>query len=403
VAAAVVPAYGAAAAPAALKVTTGADAGPGSLRAAVTAANADPSFSSIEIAPSVGTIALQSAVEYTGSLALSIEGGSATIAANGATGDLLRSTGGAALTLRRLTLSGAPGRGLYVKVPANASGDQVLVLMDVTVEDSGGNAVYVDDCLESDLPAACAGDDGGSAAGVRMRLIRSTIRGNGVGAAADLDGIRIDERSEGSVVLDMQQSLVTGNSSDGIEIDESDAGNVTFIARASSFTDNGEQPQAPDDPQDAADIDERGDGSVFTDLVQVVATGNFDENFDFNEADEGDLEARLVQATIADALTGRGYDLEETGAGSIRAIVSNADIAGSDSDGMRAAEADDGDVTLDVNQSSFVDNGDDGIDVAQDDAGGGTASVKNSEFAGNSDDPIDDDGVVLTLLNVTGV
>jgi hypothetical protein len=104
-------------------VTNGDDAGPGSLRAAIEAANAAAQATTIVVAPQVGTIEVDSALEYTGAHPLTIQGGNATIEPSDSAGDidLLRSAGGGALTLRRLTLSGAGGVGLYVDVPADAT------------------------------------------------------------------------------------------------------------------------------------------------------------------------------------------------------------------------------------------------------------------------------------------
>ena len=61
-------------------VSNTADAGAGSFRAAVEAANSDPAITSIRFRRDLGTIELQSTVTYTGTQALTIDGRGTEIA-----------------------------------------------------------------------------------------------------------------------------------------------------------------------------------------------------------------------------------------------------------------------------------------------------------------------------------
>ena len=386
----------------AVHVTSGLDSGAGTLRDAIEAANADPSLGIVVVSPQVGTVELADVVTYTGAQPLKIQGNGVTITPEPGAGDfdLVASTGGAALSVQRLTLEGATGIGLRVAVPEDAGADQLVALDGVVITGSALNGLYIDDCQGTDPPTQCPPDVTGSPVGVRLDVANSEISGNGIGDLADFDGIRLDERSAGDAIVTISQSVVTLNDADGIEVDESDAGHVVVEATSSSFVDNGEQPQASDDPEDAIDVDERGDGDVIANLRQVEATGNYDENLDFNEADGGDLRSSLDQVTVEGARAGRGYDLEELGVGSIVSELNGTSITTSLDDGMRAQERDLGDVVVSVNQSSFVDNGAAGVEVDQRGGGGGTADFKNSAFSGNAQ-TIQNESSPLTSITIT--
>lgn len=62
-----------------MRVRNANDAGPGSFRAAVEAANANDAIRRIEFADRIGVIELQRSVEYTGTQALSIDGNRASL------------------------------------------------------------------------------------------------------------------------------------------------------------------------------------------------------------------------------------------------------------------------------------------------------------------------------------
>ncbi len=270
---------------------------------------------------------------------------------------------------------------------------------------NGLNGIYVDDCattLDAGNPAQCDDAGTGSAAGVVLDISGSTISNNGFrDAQKDFDGIRVNERGEGSITASISGSSVLANAADGIELDEDAGGGVSLTVRGGSFSDNGAQPQDITDPEDAIDIDERGEGSVSTDVADVTSSGNYDENLDFNESDGGDLVARLVSSTVTGALGGRGYDLEEVGLGNVIATVNQATISGNDSDGMRANEDADGDLSVTVTGSTFSDNGSDGMDLKQVSPGSGEATVRDSVFSGNAGKGIKKSGVTVTEVNNT--
>lgn len=115
---------------AAVQVTTSATSGPGSFSQAVVDANADPAITGIEFARGLGNIALSSTVTYSGTQALQIDGNGAVLDGTGlaSRATAFLANGGANLSLRNLTIEGAPGPGLTVAVPGTASGTIEITL-----------------------------------------------------------------------------------------------------------------------------------------------------------------------------------------------------------------------------------------------------------------------------------
>src|SRR5262245_60425809 len=131
----------------AARVSTNSDNGPGSFRAAIEAANADPSIGTIRFAAGLGPIRLSEPVTYSGTHALGIQGEGARLIGSGlpdATSALV-ADGGGNLTLRRLSVTGAPGNGITVKVPDDASGTIAIRLQDVTIRENGLHGILIND------------------------------------------------------------------------------------------------------------------------------------------------------------------------------------------------------------------------------------------------------------------
>ena len=158
-----------------VKVTESGDTGAGTFRAAVEEANADESISSILFSPQLGAVALQSSVTYHGGQCLVIDGKDVVIEPEGGGDfDLLVSAGGADLSLKSMTLQNSGGGGILIEVPDDATGTVRVTLSKVTLADNGLEGILIDDCDGPDLDTC-----GGSDAGVDLRVISSTISGNG--------------------------------------------------------------------------------------------------------------------------------------------------------------------------------------------------------------------------------
>ena len=276
--------------PSQASVTTDAAAGPGSFSAAIAAANTDPSISAIRFEGGLGEIALTGTITYTGPQDLTIDGRGAVIDASAAT-DGLVATGGASLTLHDLTIRDAGADGVFIDVPAGASGEIAVVLSRVTLSGHGEYGLHVDDQTNE------------SAASIRLDVIESSVLNTGFAQGIDdKDGIRVDEGGEGGVVSRIDHATFTGNAADGIEYDEKGPGDVRVDVRNSDFSNNGTQPQLPSDLEDGFDIDEADDGSIYADFVNVTASHNEDGGIDLDEEGAGDIVMWLNQVVTIDNL-----------------------------------------------------------------------------------------------------
>ena len=90
----------------------------------------------------------------------------------------------------------------------------------------------------------------------------------------------------------MTLSLAHGNAADGIEVDERGAGDVRVDMFGTRISENGVFD--PADLDDGFDIDEYDDGSVIGAIVLSAAVNNFEEGFDFNENNAGDLRVDML-------------------------------------------------------------------------------------------------------------
>ena len=240
-----------------LQVTTGADAGPGSLRAALAAAELDPSVTRVQLASGIGTIALSAPITYGGPQALTIQGGGAQLDAGGlGAGEpaALLVDGASGLAIRDLTISNSPGTGLTVKVPSASTGSFTVELERFTVRHSGLHGVLINDQAGYfDDPESASPE--GSTAGLVVRVTASRFEANGF-AAADQDGLRVNEGGVGTLDFVALGTTFVGNGADGLELDERGVGDAVFTVRQSAFQDNGTKVNDPIDFDDGFDVTE---------------------------------------------------------------------------------------------------------------------------------------------------
>jgi hypothetical protein len=354
------------------QVTTAANDGAGSLRAAIEAANADPSITHILIKNNLGTVALESPIHYLGSQALTINGSGLTLDGTalsaGEPGFL--ADGGADLKITGLSIENAPGYGLQVEVPSNATGVKSLTLDRFTVRNSGLHGVLMNDQATPLLsPNPEDGDvidpavaQGGSDAGVVVRITNSTFENNGF-EALDNDGVRINEGGNGHLDFSISGSNTTGNGADGIELDERGAGNAVFSVMHTSITENGffdlNTPPEDRDLDDGIDVDEWGDGDVIGRFVQVNANDNAEQGVDLNENEAGDLKVTMVN--VEGSRNGQeGIEFEEdddvAGGGNIDADLRGITTNGNGVPGLEDDEGGSGDGGLKSREKGNGDN-----------------------------------------------
>jgi hypothetical protein len=406
------------------------------LQTALDAASAAPTLSTIRLAKGA-VIALGSTLTHTGSAPLVIDGRGATLIGPDV-GSAISSTQGADLTVTDLTVEAAAEHGIYVEVPGNRTGTVSVVLRGVTLRDNGFSGLWVDDQVY-DSPAS-----------VSVRILRSVVSGNntagigedldfdGILAAADKDGVRVNEGGFGDLRLFIQDSEFFENQADGVELDETGDGDVISQVLNSHFDDNGDQLQFPDevpsgfpddpddyekDLEDGFDIDENDEGSVWAQFVNVTANGNEDEGIDLDETyngsiemsgnnivandnfgagiqltesedepdTDGDIILDLSHVTANDSRDSRGIRIEEFQAGDVVGQIVQATFDNNDSDGVRIECIDDGAIDFRFTKVDFTNNGGDGLQVEEN----GTVVLVNTVFDNNDDDDINTDGVTI--------
>jgi hypothetical protein len=448
------------AAAAAAVVTNGNDAGEGSLRAAL-----ESGAREIVIATDQD-IMITTPLVYDGDKSLSIIGSGQTVMTQEDI-TLLTMSNGASLTVIGMNFQGpggfdienqstasSPGKGIFIDVRDDQTGTVKLVMKNVTVSDVANHGVHISDC---DLADDCGGGGGGAGGGSTAQIVveadNVTIDNVGQGKF-DADGIRVDERNNGNILFSATNSTFTRVGADGVELDEGQNGIVRATVIGSSFDANGDycnpellEPQldafldgAPDeaefdegeqvteddipgppegfldngcieyaldlydsgfveayeyaiDVDDGFDIDEAGNGSLKAMVVDTTITDNFDEGIDFDEEDNGSIEVVFV-GTSASGNTDDGYKMSESGNASVTGVVTMAVSTQNGGKGFVFEEEDNGNVDVQVfaTQTSDNDDSDDtGIEAVQEDVGSGTLTVTDSTIA----DGFDLEGVEL--------
>lgn len=123
---------------------------------------------------------------------------------------------------------GPAGKGIFVDLRDDQTGEVVVSLDGVTVEGVAGHGIHISDC---DLADDCGGGGGGAGQGsdasIRLQLTDVTVRDVGNGSF-DADGLRVDERGPGDIRFEATGSVFTGVGADGVELDEGQDGNVFF-------------------------------------------------------------------------------------------------------------------------------------------------------------------------------
>ncbi|MGH7527177.1 MAG: right-handed parallel beta-helix repeat-containing protein, partial [Gemmatimonadales bacterium] len=199
-----------------VRVTTEADAGPGSFRAAILEANANPSIGSIRFVRGLGPIKLLQPVTYSGSQALKIHGEGAKLdgSALPAGGSALVADGGGDLTIEELTVVRAPGNGITIKVPDLTTGVFKVRLYEVTIRESGLHGILINDQAEY-FTDPMSPSEAGSAAGLLVEVSDSRFEKNAF-ALIDSDGLRINEGGEGTLEAYIRETRFVDNGADGL-------------------------------------------------------------------------------------------------------------------------------------------------------------------------------------------
>lgn len=375
-------------------VTTSANAGPGSFRAAIDRANADPSISLVVFTGRARTIALQSTVVFSGAQDLAIEASGVTLDGAGiGAGPAFLLTGGGDLSVLGLTVRNAPAEGIDIEVPTTATGTLRLTLAGVSIVGNKGHGVLVNDQDDPTTTDGVPPDPAGSAASIAVALWNTRFAENGY-SVSDRDGLRVNEGGAGDLWFLGRLVTADGNAADGIELDERGPGDVRLDLWGGRITRNGVFD--PSDLDDGMDIDEAGDGSILGTVAFTTASDNFEEGLDFNENDGGDL--RVDLAFVEASRNGEeGIDYEEdddfAGGGDLVTtmvgIRANGNAAGDG--GVKIREKGTGNLQARLNGVEAGENGGAGISVREDALGSLTADITRASTVANGSHGIDFD------------
>jgi len=384
-------------------VTTGDNDGPGSLRQAL-----EGGSSIIRIDRKVSTILITDTLTFSGER-LRLTGTGQTIDGSALTpeSDVLSITQGADTVISQLSFIGSSaevnpdpaqpigGKGIFVKIPASRTGVVSVRLRDVSVTRVGNHGVHVSDCSLGD---ACGGGSGGlgngSQASIYLNLEGVLINRVGFGGA-DADGIRVDDRGDGSIYFSARHSKFINVGADGIELDEGDNGSVVVDVKNTVFDGNGEycnlvpfvagSPCDDDgdaDVDDGFDIDEAGEGSIYARVRDTQVINNFDEGLDFDE--EGKQGIQLILNNVyAAGNQDEAIKLSEEDGGGVTAFLQRLTLADNNGskEGVEIEEEGKGNVGVTVIDSNFIGgNNDEALKVEQVDDGKGTLKIRRSKI-----------------------
>jgi hypothetical protein len=430
-------------------VTNGDDSGPGSLRDAIEVQQAayisfDPSVTQVNI-DSTLEYSAQEPLRLFGSgqtvatanevTLLAITGGANLFVYN----MTFQGPGGWNVSNR------GAGKGIFVDVSADRSGTFITFLREVTITGVADHGVHVSDC---NLPDACgsAGNSGGDGAPATIKFICIDCNVDDVGNGTyDADGLRVDDRGDGDIETIIRRSSFTNNGADGVELDEGDNGQIFLTVTKSTFNNNGgycdpavigpfipnpakaeftveenvliddiptDNPGSADDRcierkvtfhdeaetivasyefsidlDDGIDLDEAGNGSLWSKIYQSEVNGNADEGLDFDEFGEG-----FVYFTSANTEASNnaedGFKFSEENAGGLFSRVFYNTAFGNGGNGFEFRERNGGDVSAYMRFiTTDTNDGDDiGINVIQSDDGGGSFDILNSTIGETGDE-----------------
>lgn len=375
-------------------VTSNADSGAGTLREAL-----ESGATQIRFDRHVRTIRVHSSLEYMGTDPLRIIGNDTRIIASDDF-DILSLPNGASLRASSLLIIGpggfdfdnqgtVGGRGIFIDVPGTRTGTVQLDLRNVTVRGVAYHGIHVSDCILEgasdtlgDVCGAGAGGEGdGSPASVNVFLRNVTVRDTGNGLF-DADGVRVDERADGSVFFLASGSRFLDNGADGVELDEAGDGDVVIDVTRSHFNRNGAycvpapldlaEPCVEDDDgelvrdlDDAFDIDEADGGSIFGRVANATLRRNLDEGIDFDEAGDGGMDVDFID--IDGIRNGdEAIKMSAENEGDVYAELRRNDIRNNGNDGTEfEVEEGMGEVHVRIGNSFIADNDSEGVAAAQ--------------------------------------
>lgn len=395
-------------------VTSSADVGPGTLRAAVEEANADPAVRGIRfnLAPGSGQIEPRSQIEFHGTQALTVEGPAhiVTLAAPGTVGLLFRIRN--ALTLRNFGVEDANKVGIAIMVPSDAVGTVQVTLEQMVFLGNYSHAIWITDQAVAESDVGGYAESGAPASlDVTMRFVRATNNA----FERDDDAMRITDGGAGDLRVTMDTSWAQFTGGEGLELDERGGGDLVATVTRSHFNNAGRidagdgldgvglresgdgsvlaRFSAVDSYENAGgalEIEELGTGDVVLALTDVMVSTNGGSAVIVNEDADGTGTCRvsvdLVDVTVqtnALAAPAAAVQITERSAGDLGVRVVGSDINGNSGAGLVVQEFDDGTLAATLQSLIATANAGDGIVLREAGAGDLVAGVRLVSSTGN--------------------
>ncbi len=340
-------------------------------------------------------------------------------------------------------------KGIYVEIPSHQKDDVNFELKDVEITNMEGMGIHISDCDLRDRCGRGQGHEGdGSDASISVNFENLYVSDVGHGAL-DHDGVRIDERGAGDIMVISENSIYLRNGSDGLELDEGGEGSIIATLVSDRYVENGgycnpdimglylhqnahrdfedevatdaDIPQkingSPDascieldtkyyesgflksykyslDLDDGVDIDEADDGDIRLIMKDVLIAHNFDEGGNFDELGNGDVNAEYMNV-VMEGNFDEGSKHNESGRGGIYANIQNSRAFDNHGEGFVFEEKNEGNVKIRavaVQTSGNDDQKNSGVIVEQKGKGNGEVVFEDV----NIDEGIDVVGATVT-------
>lgn len=371
-------------------VNSSADAGSGSLRAALmtAASSKEPTTITIE---TTEDISLKSGLSYEGSSPLTVAGKGQNVKID-TDATILAIHGSNHVSIQGLALQGPAGwsienrskadkpmSGLEVRSGTGQKSDLVVDLRDFSVSGVSGHGVHVSDC-------AMGSDCKDKGASISVSVFAKNVRVENTGHGRyNADGLRVDEYGEGDLTFTSLNSDFIKNGADGVELREADNGNVILNQSGGRVEANGTycntdiiEPTLPN-PVEA----EFKEGEMMPASLPKKTTPSADDGcieFEVDLYDDGSVEAYEFEIDVED-----GLDIVEKGKGSVYITMTDVSVHANDDEGLDFDEYDAGDIIGTFVANSFTDNADDGLKLSERDAGKTVAYIDGGHAKGNGD------------------
>ena len=364
--------------------------------------------SKIYISKHVGDIEIYDTLTYSKRRPLTIYGSGQTIKAYDDF-TLLALTEGASLNASHLSFQGpggfdvnnradedgVSGKGIFIDVRDDQKGTVYMNLKYVHVSDVANHGIHISDCsLADDCGSGSGGGGDGSNASIHINFYGVTVDNAGNGKF-DADGLRVDERGNGSIFFQSFKSLFTNVGADGVELDEGDNGGVFSYNKKDTFDKNGNYcdpnefigngddlefsvagnieddddaliaakdmylmdtatAEKPNNDVSCFEVDdaEFNEDSGMTDIVLAI---DLDDGIDLDEAGNGSIQMTMVKSVISNNLD-EGVDLDEEGKGRMEFKFIHSTAIGNNDDGVKLSEEDEGGVVVKVVSSKAIGN-----------------------------------------------